>query len=188
MMTSSNGNIFRVTRRWPVTGEFPAQRPVTRIFVVFFDLRLNKRLNKQWWSRWFEAPSRPWCHGIVVSFRVHNKSCNGCMCVYIELYHRLMITSWHGNDIATGLVLRAIHRFPGLILLQKASNAYLWSVLLIAWTWTKFTVVIGMVIGPIVIAVVIIIHVSVVVLIVCITIAIVIVNFMKTVIIINQYH
>ena len=30
----------------PVTGEFPAQRPVTRNFDVFFDLRLNKRLSK----------------------------------------------------------------------------------------------------------------------------------------------
>ena len=28
----------------PVTGEFPAQRPLTRSFDVFFDLRLNKRL------------------------------------------------------------------------------------------------------------------------------------------------
>ena len=41
MMTSSNRNIFRVT------GEFPAQRPVTRSFDVFFDLRLSKRLSKQ---------------------------------------------------------------------------------------------------------------------------------------------
>ena len=31
----------------PVTGEFPAQRPVTQSFDVLFDLRLNKRLNKQ---------------------------------------------------------------------------------------------------------------------------------------------
>ena len=31
----------------PVSGEFPAQRPVTRSFDVFFDLRLNKRLSKQ---------------------------------------------------------------------------------------------------------------------------------------------
>ena len=29
----------------PVTGEFTAQRPVTRSFGVFFDLRLNKRLS-----------------------------------------------------------------------------------------------------------------------------------------------
>ena len=32
----------------PVTGEFPAQRPVTRSFDVFFDLRLTKWLSKQW--------------------------------------------------------------------------------------------------------------------------------------------
>ena len=42
----------------PVTGEFPAQRPMTRNFDVFFDLRPNKRLSKQWWVRWFETPSR----------------------------------------------------------------------------------------------------------------------------------
>ena len=30
-----------------VTGEFPAQRPVTRSFDVFFDLRLYKRLSKE---------------------------------------------------------------------------------------------------------------------------------------------
>ena len=31
----------------PAIGEFPAQRPVTRSFYVFFDLRPNKRLSKQ---------------------------------------------------------------------------------------------------------------------------------------------
>ena len=34
----------------PVTGEFPAQRPVTRSFDVSFDLRRNKRLNKESWG------------------------------------------------------------------------------------------------------------------------------------------
>ena len=43
----------------PVTGEFPEQRPVTRSFGAFFDLRLNKRLSKQWWDWWFETPSCP---------------------------------------------------------------------------------------------------------------------------------
>ena len=33
----------------PVSGEFPAQKPVTRSFSGFFDLRLNKRLSK-WWG------------------------------------------------------------------------------------------------------------------------------------------
>ena len=47
----------------PVPGEFPAQRPVTRSFDVFFDLRLNKRLSKQSWGWWLETLSRPlWCH------------------------------------------------------------------------------------------------------------------------------
>ena len=47
----------------PVPSEFPAQRPVTRGFDVFFDLRPNKRLSKQLWGWWFETPSRPlWCH------------------------------------------------------------------------------------------------------------------------------
>ena len=47
----------------PVTGEFPAQRPVTRSFGVFFDLRLNKRLGKQSRRWWFEMPSHSlWRH------------------------------------------------------------------------------------------------------------------------------
>ena len=60
MMTSSNGNIFRVTGHLcgEVTGEFPTQRPVTRSFDVFLDLRLNKRLSKQSWGWWFESLSR----------------------------------------------------------------------------------------------------------------------------------
>ena len=52
----------------PVTGEFPAQRPVMRSFDIFFDLRLYKRLSKQSWAWWFETPSRPlWrhCYGLV---------------------------------------------------------------------------------------------------------------------------
>ena len=52
----------------PVTGEFPAKRPVTRSFDVFFDLRLNKRWSKKSWGWWFETPSRSlWRH------------CNGAM-------------------------------------------------------------------------------------------------------------
>ena len=46
-----------------VPGEFTAQRPVTRSFDVFFDLRLNKRLSKRSWGGWFETLSRPlWRH------------------------------------------------------------------------------------------------------------------------------
>ena len=55
----------------PVPGEFPAQRPVTRSFDVFFDLRPNKRLSKQWWGWWFEMPLSPLrrhCNGIMGCF------------------------------------------------------------------------------------------------------------------------
>ena len=67
MMTSSNGNIFRVTGH--LCGEFTGHRWIhgtkarTRSFDVFFDMRMNKRLSKHWWGRWFETPSRPlWRH------------------------------------------------------------------------------------------------------------------------------
>ena len=67
MMTSSNGNIFRVTG--PLCANFtghrwiPSQRPVTWNFVFFFHLCLNKRLGKQSWGWWFEMPSRSlWRH------------------------------------------------------------------------------------------------------------------------------
>ena len=50
----------------PVTGEFPSQRSVTRNFDVFFDLRLNKRLNKQSRGWWCETLSRSlWRHPSV---------------------------------------------------------------------------------------------------------------------------
>ena len=62
IMTSSNGNIFRVTGlcavHTTVTGEFPSQKPVTQIFDVFFDLRPNKRSSKESWGWWFGTPLR----------------------------------------------------------------------------------------------------------------------------------
>ena len=67
MMTSSNGNIFRVTGplcgEFTGPGEFPSQRPVMRSFDVFFDLHLNKRLSKESRGWRCETPSRPlWRH------------------------------------------------------------------------------------------------------------------------------
>ena len=60
-MTSSNGNIFRVTGplcgEFTSPGEFPTQRPVTWSFDIFFDLHLNIHLSKQPWGWWFETPS-----------------------------------------------------------------------------------------------------------------------------------
>ena len=72
MMTSSNGNIFRVTgrlcREFNGHRELSAQMPVTRSFCVFFDLRVNKRLSEQSWGWWFETLSRPlWRHSNVIA-------------------------------------------------------------------------------------------------------------------------
>ena len=53
----------------PVTGEFPSQRPVSRSFGDFFDLRLNKRLSQQSRRLWFETPSRSlWRHCNVMEW------------------------------------------------------------------------------------------------------------------------
>ena len=61
----------------PVPGEFPAQRPVTWSFHVFFDLRLNKWLRKQSWSWWFEMlPCPLWRHCyvlVIMLIQVHNQ-------------------------------------------------------------------------------------------------------------------
>ena len=55
---------------WPA--EFPARRPVTRSFVVFFDLRLNKQ-SGGWW---FETLSRKlWRHCNVESILITTPCC-----------------------------------------------------------------------------------------------------------------
>ena len=61
MMTSSNGKkisalLTLCAGNSPVTGDFPSQRSVTRSFGVSLGLRLNNRLSKQSWRRWFETP------------------------------------------------------------------------------------------------------------------------------------
>ena len=58
----------------PVTGKFPAQRPVTRSFDVFFDLRLNQQLSKQWRRRWFRTLSHSlWRHLMGYALSVSRK-------------------------------------------------------------------------------------------------------------------
>ena len=54
----------------PVTAWFPSQRPETRSFDVFFDVRLNRLLYKQSRRRWFETPSCPlWRHSNDMSIQ-----------------------------------------------------------------------------------------------------------------------
>ena len=81
----------------PVTGEFPAQRPVTRSFHVFVDLCLNKRLSKQSWRWWFETPSRSlWRHCNVKHF----------------CWNRIYMTSWADGETFTEMemsIWRNVH-------------------------------------------------------------------------------
>ena len=76
--------------------------PVTRSFDVFFDLRPNKRLSKQWWGWWFETPSLPlWrhCNGMGIAIIKITRSWDNLIfimgmpilvrwCLYIATAHR----------------------------------------------------------------------------------------------------
>ena len=98
---------FRVTG--PLWGEFtghrwiPSLRPMTRIFVVFFDLRLNKRLSKQLRCRWFETPWRSlWCHRngtICIYHTVHSPSYTIFDCLCLLYQQRLPNPEAHQGQI-----------------------------------------------------------------------------------------
>ena len=97
MMTTSNGNIFRVTG--PLLGKFtghrwkPAQRPVTRSFDVFFDLCLNKRLSKQSWGWWFEMLSRPLGRHCNAFLEIQTQSCPRSRS-HIEAWRKWLTLCW----------------------------------------------------------------------------------------------
>ena len=76
----------------PISGEFRAQRPVTRSFDIFFDLRLNIRLSKHWWGWWFETPSRLlWRHRNVTPRKISQLY----SCFFIQIvYNRSIILLW----------------------------------------------------------------------------------------------
>ena len=76
----------------PVTGEFPPQRPVTRSFDVFLDLRLNKRFSKQSWGWLFEMTLCPlWRH--CNDLKKQESTTSFCQCNY---GNGLTVTSRHG--------------------------------------------------------------------------------------------
>ena len=98
--------------------EFPSQRPVTRSFDVFFDVRLNKRLSKQSWGWWVETPSCSLCRHCNVSIRqtvgfvpVKSRFIYVCVCfIHISSY-------WFVSVCSTFLVrspcykLRTFHEY-----------------------------------------------------------------------------
>ena len=100
----------------PVTGEFPAQGPVTRSFDVFVDLRLNKRLSKQSWGWWMETPY----YDVIVLFKTRNDASSftlrgdaGSLCGTIpELSHAVHSTWVVAGIAANHYDVMTWKRFP----------------------------------------------------------------------------
>ena len=81
----------RGIHRSPVNS--PSQRPVTRSFDVFFDLRLNKRLSKQSWECWFGTPLRSWWRRPNGCIHVGMKRTLWAIAIYGLLW-RPILTHW----------------------------------------------------------------------------------------------
>ena len=108
MMTSSNGNIFRVTG--PLCGEFTGHRwiPDTKasdaeLWCFSLICALNKRLSKQSWSWWFETPSRSlWRHCNGFELKIWHQDSNPSNVRHC--YTPGSLTLWH-YTIPSALVI-----------------------------------------------------------------------------------
>ena len=98
----------------PVSGEFTAQRPVTRSFDVFFDVRLIKRLSKHSRGWWFETLSHPlWRHRNDTARQwhfeqgMHFKLIKGTLLVILmgKLWENLSGEFWNFDVVANILPL-----------------------------------------------------------------------------------
>ena len=106
MLTSSNGNIFRVTG--PLCREFTSHRWIPPhkgkwrgAMVLSLICAWNKRLSKQSWGWWFETPSGSlWRHcndylqriGMSACVVMHVMFSNHClMSRYFIYFHRIVI-------------------------------------------------------------------------------------------------
>ena len=93
MMTSSNGNIFRVTGplcgEFTGPGDFPTQRPVAQSFDVFFDLWINdwvKTVRLVIWDAIVVIMTSLWWHQLVFSnFTYTHRQNNGCF-LFLEFW------------------------------------------------------------------------------------------------------
>ena len=134
MMTSSNRNISALL------AICATQKPVTRIFDVFFDLHPNKRLSKQWRGWWFETQSCSlWRH------------CNVCFCFLHRLPKvldpgfRTRTAQTHNPDqSATVLRLRTFLMYV-IDIIHTYRHMYIWYIALQFWfaidlKWTTYAV------------------------------------------------
>ena len=112
-----------------VTGEFAAQRPVTRSFDVFFDLHLNKRLSKQSWGWWFETPPCPlWRHCNVTQVNpcmyCTQQSCSHHTCTLLVSYHEDWVIDTRSLKICIGsaYTVRCFWHYSDVIMGAMASQ------------------------------------------------------------------
>ena len=105
----------------PVTGEFLSQRPVTRSFDVFFDLRLNKRLSKHSWGWWFETPSHSlWRHG-------NDLTVLACLSSLSEYVWHFTLYTWDWScPLPFWLQVIKIWLFFGMMIKTKITEQELW--------------------------------------------------------------
>ena len=95
----------------PVIGEFPSQRPVTRGFDVFLDLRLNKWLSRHSRRRWFETPSRsPWrrCN-VSVNITLGHPWCASTGLRHQHICRCLGISNHHADPTVVMVPLKSCH-------------------------------------------------------------------------------
>ena len=109
----------------PVRGEFPAQRPVTRSFDVFFDLRRIKRLNKQSWGWWSETLSRPlWRHSndceMIIMLVLITK-----LSLVIEICWKCFCRHLNFNDQMSSQSLTHHYNYCGMCKIVAWSDHYL---------------------------------------------------------------
>ena len=88
---------------WRHQMEFPAQRPVTRSFGVFFDLHLNKHLSTQSWGWWFETPLRSlWCHcnvSVELTEDTPSQWTHDVIITSLLRKNDVSVSFWHNNDV-----------------------------------------------------------------------------------------
>ena len=107
----------------PVSGEFPAQRTVTRSFDVFFDVRLIKRLSKHSRGWWFETLSHPlWRHRNGQNITKHTQFAHSLGYPATPKIHECCaINRYQGQ----GRVINS-HSICGMSLLVPALDTCLW--------------------------------------------------------------
>ena len=99
----------------PVTGAFPLQRPVTRSFDVFFDLRLSKQSIRQW----FETPSRSlWRH---LKWHFSLLQLWGSEILIVILSGNSVLSDLASNHYLNQITLSSVH-YNGVIMSTIASQ------------------------------------------------------------------